>query len=133
MATFTVLDETRPITLDATVRADGVRLSPTVLRDALGWELKSEGLCRGPICVPAHGIVDADGVDLQGLADALGRPLAVDIEAGAAALGASAVDRAARLTSLEAPDFTLPDVHGTPHTLSQYRGRKVFLLAYASW
>jgi hypothetical protein len=133
MATFTLLDETRPVTVDAVVRPDGVRLAPATVRDVLGWDLKPEGLCRGPVCVPARGIADADGVDLQGLAQALGRPLALDLDERVAALGASAADRSASLTSLEAPDFTLPDVHGTPHTLSQYRGRKVFLLAYASW
>lgn len=29
-----------------------------------------------------------------------------------------------------APDFTLPDQNGTPHTLSDYRGRKVILYFY---
>ena len=27
----------------------------------------------------------------------------------------------------QAPDFTLTDTHGQPHTLSQYRGKVVFL------
>jgi len=130
---FTLLDETRPVTVDATVRDDGVRLSGVALESALGWTLEPEGLCRGPVCLPARGLVDADGVDLRAFAEALGRPLALDVEERVAALGASASDRSSRLTSLEAPDFTLPDVHGAPHTLSQYRGRKVLLLAYASW
>ena len=133
MAAFTLIDETRPVAVDATVRPDGVRLAPAGLERALGWELKAEGLCRGPRCIPARGIADADGVDLAALAQALERPLALDADAGAAALGASAAERSARLASLEAPDFTLRDVRGTLHTLSRYRGRKVFLLAYASW
>ena len=41
--------------------------------------------------------------------------------------------RAERLLSLEAPDFTLPDLDGRPHTLAEHRGQKVFLVAYASW
>ena len=32
-----------------------------------------------------------------------------------------------------APDFTLPDLDGSPHSLSSYRGRKVFLATWASW
>jgi peroxiredoxin len=32
-----------------------------------------------------------------------------------------------------APDFTLPDLDGRMHSLSDYRGKKVFLLAWASW
>jgi peroxiredoxin len=38
-----------------------------------------------------------------------------------------------RLVSLTAPDFTLPDLDGRLYTLSQFRGRKVFLVAWASW
>jgi len=133
MATFTLIDETRAETVDATVRPDGVRLSPADVERTLGWTLKPEGLCRGPVCMPARDLVDVDGVDLERLAATLGRPLALDVDARAAALGVSAADRSAQLGTLDAPDFTLPDVHGMPHTLSQYRGRKVFLLAYASW
>ena len=31
------------------------------------------------------------------------------------------------------PDFELPDLSGTLHRLSDHRGRKVLLIAYASW
>jgi len=41
--------------------------------------------------------------------------------------------RARALASLEAPDFTLPDLDGRLHTLSNHRGKKVLLVAYASW
>jgi cytochrome oxidase Cu insertion factor (SCO1/SenC/PrrC family) len=49
------------------------------------------------------------------------------------ALGVPADERNAALDGLEAPDFTLPDVDGKPHTLSQLRGKKVFLATWASW
>ena len=39
----------------------------------------------------------------------------------------------AQLASLEAPDFTLPDLDGNLHSLSNYRGRKVLLATYGSW
>ena len=32
-----------------------------------------------------------------------------------------------------APDFSLPDINGQPHRLSDYRGKKVFLATWASW
>jgi peroxiredoxin len=32
-----------------------------------------------------------------------------------------------------APDFELPDLAGRLHTLSELRGKKVFLLFWASW
>ncbi len=34
-------------------------------------------------------------------------------------------------TGTAAPDFTLPDMNGEPHSLSDYRGRKVVLYFYA--
>ncbi|MGI9659669.1 MAG: peroxiredoxin family protein [Gaiellaceae bacterium] len=32
-----------------------------------------------------------------------------------------------------APDFALPDLDGVEHRLSDFRGRKVILLSWASW
>ncbi|MCH7868912.1 MAG: redoxin domain-containing protein [Myxococcales bacterium] len=37
------------------------------------------------------------------------------------------------LAGLAAPDFSLPDLEGTLHSLSDHRGKKVLLIAYASW
>jgi hypothetical protein len=66
-------------------------------------------------------------------AEASGRPVAIDRDERAAYLGVSAAERAKALASLEAPDFTLPDLDGRLHSLSQHRGKKVLLIAYASW
>jgi len=66
-------------------------------------------------------------------AQASGRPVAIDLEERAAYLGVSAEERGRRLAALEAPDFTLPDLEGRPHSLSDHRGKKVFLVAYGSW
>ena len=113
-----------------------VRVSPETVRDVLGWQLREEGLCRGEICVPVgdrSALADDRGIDLEAFADALELPIAVDPEAGAAALGTAHRDRAAELDSLDAPDFSLPDIAGELHTLSEQRGKKVLLIAYASW
>jgi peroxiredoxin len=48
-------------------------------------------------------------------------------------LGEAAGDRAAALRSLQAPDFTLPDLSGRMHRLSEHRGKKVLLVSWASW
>jgi hypothetical protein len=133
---FTLLEETRALDVDARVGPDGARLAAAVVRDALGWELKPQGLCRGDECVPippGSPLVRADGIDLATLASLLGRPLALDVTERAACLGAAADERARRLQSLDAPDFTLPDVDGRMHTLSGFRGKKVLLVAWASW
>jgi hypothetical protein len=131
---FTIIDETRPVEVTAVVDGDRVRLAAEAVERALGWELTAEGLCRDAMCVPLPaGAGDAGGIDLTVLARALDRPLALDAEEGAAALAAAAAARASALASLEAPDFTLPDLDGRLHSLAEHRGKKVLLVAYASW
>ena len=90
--TITIIDESRATDVDATLDGDRVLLSPTAVEQALNWSLKPEGFCRDDVCIPvregSRAVVDGD-VDLAGLADLLGRPLALDVEERAAALGAS--------------------------------------------
>ena len=84
-------------------------------------------------------LVDGDevstvaGSTIDALAAAGDRPLAIDREEGVAYLGVTARVRAERLATLEAPDFSLPDLEGRVHSLSEHRGQKVLLVAYASW
>src|SRR5262249_37369974 len=87
--TLTLIDAGRPLTLEAVVHGDAIRLSPGALERALGWELKPEGLCRAGTCVPVRdraALVHEDGIDLAALARLLDRPLALDAEEGIAAL-----------------------------------------------
>ena len=135
-AAFTLIDEQQIHSVNAEVDGDTVRLSADTVRDALGWKLEPRGLCRGPQCValPADpSFATETGIDLAKLAAALGRPLALDAAERVAALAAPAADRAARLASLDAPDFTLPDLDGRMHSLAEHRGKKALLIAYASW
>jgi hypothetical protein len=132
----TVIDEGRPAELDATVTGDSIRVSPAALAAGLGWELKPEGLCRDAICVPLRdraNLLGPDGIELAELARLLDRPFAAEGAAGVAAIGTAAGVREARMTSLEAPDFTLPDLGGALHSLSDHRGKKRLLIAWASW
>jgi len=76
---------------------------------------------------------EADGVARATRAETSGRPVAIDRDERAAYLGVSAAERAKGLSSLEAPDFALPDLDGRLHSLSEHRGQKVLLVAYASW
>ena len=136
LATLTLLDEDSPFQVPAIVESDGVRLAPDVVQRSLGWRLEAAGLCRGDTCVPVrpeHGLLRDDGLDLRVLASLLERPLALDVDERMACLGASAAERGHRLRSLDAPEFTLPDLGGHSHSLSEHRGRKVLLLAWASW
>jgi hypothetical protein len=133
---FTVIDVQRAREVTAVVEGDRVRLPAASLEAALGWTLEPRGLCRGSVCIPTAGRPDLAteaGVDLAALAGLLERPLALDAEHRAAAPAASAAERSNRLERLEAPDFALPDLAGRVHRLSEHRGKKVLLIAYASW
>ena len=133
---FTVIDAGGISNVAATVSQGRVRLSPAALKTALGWELKPQGLCKDDRCVHVSrhkDLVNADGVELAGFAELLSRPVALDTAERVAYVGVSASDRSTQLASLDAPDFTLPDLNGRPHALSDYRGKKVLLVAYASW
>jgi len=133
---FTLIEQEGAREVAARVEGGRVLLSAEALREALGWELHEGTLCNDAMCVPlpAGSRLGEGGVfDLADVATTLDRPLAVDADAGAAFLGVSAGERAQTLGSLVAPDFTLPDLAGRPHTLSSYRGKKVFMVAWASW
>jgi hypothetical protein len=133
---FVILDNGRETRVIATLGQDGVMVMPDAIHAALGWEQKPEGFCHGAVCVPVppgSSVVTRLGIDLAAFARLLHRPVAFDVDEKVALLGVSAEERASALTSLEAPDFTLPDLEGRLHSLSEYRGKKVLLVAYASW
>jgi hypothetical protein len=132
---FTLIDDGVVHHVQANVDGERVFLDADALA-AIGWELHPEGLCRDGLCVPVPDgtTLEVDGrVDLAALARVLDRPLAVDVAERAGYLGVSAGDRGRALRSLVAPDFTLPDLAGRMHRLSDHRGKKILLVAYASW
>ncbi|MBX3499171.1 MAG: hypothetical protein KF889_06970 [Alphaproteobacteria bacterium] len=120
---------------DAQVDArDGLKVSTADAERATGWTLKPEGMCRDEICVPLPAGTANDGrVDLAAFWRHLGNPVLSSESGDVWILGTGVEARRAALEELEAPDFTLPDLAGTPHTLSSLRGRKVFLATWASW
>jgi len=135
-ATILYGDEARQVS-DAREDGEHLWLSPADLEAATGWALKPEGLCRDEACVVLpqdRSWLDAGGrVDLAAFARHLGRPVVRDEENSIWAFGESAAARRGDDSSVEAPDFTLPDLDGAMHSLSDYRGRKVFLASWASW
>jgi hypothetical protein len=110
------------------------------LTAATGWEIKPEGACLGAICVPIPArerrefLRDDDRqVNLAALARRLGQPVVHDASQSTWVFGETAGARHDALVSLEAPDFSLPDLDGRLHSLSDHRGRKVLLVTWASW
>ena len=95
-----------------------------------GWRLKPEGLCREDRCVPFIAR-DAYDIALEAVAAALGSPLVHDARHGLWALGAESGGHA--LATATAPDLELAGVDGRLFRLASLRGRKVLLVAWASW
>ena len=136
LASFVLLDAGRQTEVEAKVDQDGVWIDAAGVEAALGWELRPEGICRDDACIPVAGypgLVSDGALHLEGLADLLGRPLAVSVKEGAAYLGPPPDLYDQTVGALEAPDFTLPDLDGRLHSLSKHRGSKVLLAAWASW
>jgi hypothetical protein len=120
----------------AVVRAGTMHVTPEVLPDAIGWELKPQGLCRGDVCIPTRSRPDllVDGrIDLAVVADVTARPFVVEAAAGVAVLGESATARAEQLATRHVDDFELRDAFGNPFRWSSLGRKKKVLVAWASW
>ena len=95
-----------------------------------GWSIEPEGACKDGRCLPLPG-PPSGVIDLPVIAGQLNMPLVVDEQAGLWCLGPEAGGRA--LTSAVAPEIELPDWRGETFRLSSLRGKKVLLVAWASW
>jgi len=105
-------------------------VDPAELERRTGWQIKPQGACKGERCVPLP--TAAGGrVDARLLAERLGMPLVGDEPSGLWCLGPEAGGRA--LADVQAPDLELPDIRGQAFRLRSLRGRKVLLVAWASW
>ena len=134
-----IWEDRRPV---AVARSDGdvPWVSVSELGSVIGWELRPEGLYRLGLCVPVPpGREDellgpgGDGVNVAALAGLCGQPVIHDNEHRVWVVGRSAAAGSEALASGVAADFTLPDLDGVRHSLSDYLGNKVFLVTWASW
>jgi hypothetical protein len=121
-------------------RADGAALWLAVadVERATGWSLGAEGFCRGDVCVPnppnrRDEFARGGEVNAAAWWRHMGAPIVRSSDGDVWMLGENAESRGRRLHSLEAPDFTLPDLAGKLHSLSEMRGKKVLLVTWASW
>ncbi len=133
---FTLIENGQSHAIEATTGDSPLRLAAEPLLNALGWTQKPEGLCQGDVCIPIGDrpdLITLQGIDLLGLSAVLGRPVAVDRDESVASLGAATAAHASQLARGIAPEFTLPDLSGEEFSLSSFRGKKVLLIAYASW
>ena len=103
-----------------------------------GWSMRTEGFCKDDVCVPtppgkADNFVQGDTVNVSAFWDLMGKPAVRSANADVWLLGEGASNRNNALLSLEAPDFTLSDLDGNLHSLSDFRGKRVLLITWASW
>lgn len=95
-----------------------------------GWQIKPEGACWGERCIPLPEPV-SEPIDLAAISTHLSMPLVHDEEAGLWALGPESGGTA--LMTAQAADLMLPDWRDETFSLSSLRGKKVLLIAWASW
>ena len=111
------------------------------LTRATRFELKPQGVCRDQLCFPVpkaranEFVRKSSGATLFNLlafAQLVNQPVAHDAALSTWYFGLRS-DQRQGLASLRAPDFTLPEMAGKMHSLSDFRGKKVLLVTWASW
>lgn len=107
-----------------------------------GFELKPEGACLDELCVPVLQDRDSEMFVVRGgeawfnvteLARRLEQSYVADHDRGIWSFGEIPVTRSGFLRSALAPDFELPNREGTLVRLSDFRGKKVLIVTWASW
>lgn len=112
------------------------------LKRATRFEIKPKGVCRDELCFPLPKARTSAFINKQGkttlfnlseFARLIKQPVASDAEHSTWLFGPRADEQNGFVSSLMAPDFKLPDVNGKLHALSDFRGKKVLLVTWASW
>lgn len=137
----TVIHGERQTVAAAFAEGDDLWLSPEDLPRVSGWELTPEGACLEGVCVPDPPGADSflarrDGgtwVNLSQVARLIDQPVVASPRRRVWCFGDRPEELASGLASLSAPDFTLPSLDGQLYRLSDFQGRKVLLLTWASW
>lgn len=112
------------------------------LTKATKFVLKPQGVCRDELCFPIPKARKAAFLSTQGkvtwfnlseFARLTKQPAAYDAEHATWFFGPRPEEQNQFVSTLMAPNFRLPDKNGKLHSLSEFRGKKVLLLTWASW
>ncbi len=132
-ATTTVLYDDRAVTLDR-VRPDAKDLwvRAADLPRINQFEVKPQGAWRADLCIPlAKELKSGEWFNLSGFARRIHQ--AYVNEGAAWSFGEIPVVRGDFYRSRMAPDFAVPDRKGRLVRLSDFRGKKVLVVTWASW
>ncbi len=135
----TVLIDNRILEVkQASGSGDQLWISTSDAERIAGMSPHPEGFSKDGVIVSApsgntENFLRGDEVNVAAFWRHMNKPALSDESGEVWVLGASAGERAAALETLQAPDFTLPDLDGRPHSLSDFRGKKIFLVSWASW
>jgi hypothetical protein len=136
-----VYDDRSTDVASAREEADQLWITSADLKRATRFEVKPQGVCREELCFPLpkarqHEFLHKESAstwfNLSAFAALVHQPVAHDEALSVWYFGLRG-DQRQSLSSLEAPDFTLPDINGKQHSLSAFRGKKVLLVTWASW
>src|SRR5712664_2094763 len=112
------------------------------LTRATRFVIKPQGVCRDELCFPLPKNRKAEFISKKGattwfnlseFARLINQPVVTDQKNGVWYFGARAAEQNGQLASFAAPNFTLPDLNGKLHSLTDFRGKKVLLVTWASW
>lgn len=128
--------------ISSTMKPDDLWITLADLKRSTGFVNKPQGVCRDELCFPLPKKRRAEFLQTQSkttwfnlteFARLLKQPVARDDEHATWYFGPRPDVQNGFVKSLQAPDFTLPDMNGKLHSLAQFRGKKVLLLTWASW
>ena len=132
-STATVLYDGRSVKLDK-IRSDPKDLwirSADLVR-VNDFEVKPQGACRADVCIPLpRDLRHGEWLNLSGFARQVKQAYVSD--SGVWSFGEIPEMRGAFYRSRIAPDFAVPDRTGRIVHLSDFRGRKVLVVTWASW
>lgn len=130
----TVLYDGRAVTLARVSVDPDLWIEKADLPRVNGFELKPQGACRADVCIPVpKTMTRGTTFNLTAFAKRVGQHVVADTDARVWSFGEIPVVRGAFLDSRLVPDVTVPDRKGRPVHLSQFRGKKVVLVTWASW
>lgn len=131
----TVLYGDNAVTLD-TVRPDpkDLWIQGAQLKSINGFELKPQGACREDVCIPVgKDLRRGQFFNLSGFARKVRQTVVTDASTGVWSFGEIPLVTSAFVNSRMAPDFAVPDRKGRIVHLSDFKGKKVLIVTWASW